>query len=296
MENNEILENNVSLTDTNEEISVPLKSKNGFSYSLHVKDCGIPYVNDVDGEEIWSGLHSKDIDNFIYADEIVENAMTYWRNSTNESESLWGRGTTYRDSNTPCSGTAKAETGVDGSIWHDCGGKYYKAIDCSTLVLLSLQDYSYENGPYASLENFNAYRENRKKKRSGSLWGLDYPGRSAAEIGEFFSNKGWIVPLDSIGNSSDNWSGLKPGDILFWAKKLSDGTYKKTSAFMKISHTGIVQGISSTTGKLNVIEATHPTSKKHIVNGVEYDAGCIIRSLDNADPEELVLVARMRIE
>lgn len=228
--------------------------------------------------------------------QIVENAMTYWRNCTNESTNLWDRGTTYRKSNTPCSQNADSRIDNENTIWVNCGGKYYKAIDCSTLVLLSLQDYSYENGPYASLDNFNKYREKRKKKRPGSLWGLDYPGRSAAAIGQFFKDKGWTVPLNKIGNTNDNWSGLKPGDILFWAKKSPNEGYKRPKSFMKISHTGIVQGISKTTGKLNVIEATYPTAKKHVVNGKKFDAACVIRSLDSADYEELVLIGRVKVE
>lgn len=228
---------------------------------------------------------------FKYADELVENAMTYWRNCTNEGDG-WSAGTVYRASNTVASGTAKADKDVTGSIWVKCGTKYYKAIDCSTVVCLSLQDYSYENGPYSSLSAFNAYRANRTKPRSGSNWGI-YPGRSAADIGEYFYNKGWIVPLESIGSASDNYSGLKKGDILFYARKNSDGTYKKPDRFMKISHVAIVGDISSSTGKRNLIESTSPTNKKHTVNGKEYNAGCYVGSIESKYPETIVLVGRI---
>lgn len=231
---------------------------------------------------------------FPYADELVENAMTIWRNCANEGTD-WEVGTVYRQSNTVASGTANPEKGVSGSLWVKCGTKYYKAIDCSTLVCLALQDYNWDNGPFSNLDNFKAYRAIRKQPRPASKWGV-YPGRSAADIAEFFYNKGWIVPLDSIGSASDNYSGLKKGDILFYARKNADGTWKKPDRFMYISHVAIVGNISSTTGKRNLIESTSPTTKKHTVSGVEYDAGCYVGSIESKYPETIVLVGRMRVD
>lgn len=235
---------------------------------------------------------------FPYADELIEIAMTYWRNADNEyvSGTSWSQGTTYRSANTPTSYYCEAEQDVTNSFWVKKGTKHYKAIDCSTLVGMSLRGYTYENGPYANKTQFNSFRTNRNQTNPSVSWAFAVP-RSAAEIGEFCYNKKWIVPLDTIGNASNDFSGLKKGDLIFWAKKNDDGTYKQPDRYMKISHVAIVYGNSSTyDNRLSVIESTNNTSKVHTLSdGSTVNCGVRIKDLAHNKADQIVLVARIQV-
>ena len=235
---------------------------------------------------------------FPYADELIEIAMTYWRNADKEyvSGTSWSQGTTYRSANTPLSYSCEAEQDVENSFWVKKGTKHYKAIDCSTLVGMSLRGYTYENGPYANKTKFNAFRTDRNQTNPAISWAFAVP-RSAAEIGEFCYNKKWIVPLDTIGNASNNFSGLKKGDLIFWAKKTDDGSYKQPDRYMKISHVAIVYGNSSTfDNRLSVIESTDNTNKVHTLSdGSTVNCGVRIKDLAHNKADQIVLVARIQV-
>ena len=185
---------------------------------------------------------------------------------------------------------------VTNSFWVAKGGRHYKAIDCSTLVGMALRGYTYENGPYANKSQFNAFRTNKNQTNPSVSWAFAVP-RTAAEIGEYCYNKKWIVPLNSIGNSSNNFAGLKKGDLIFWAKKDSNGNYKEPDRFMKISHVPIVYGNSSTySNRLSVIESTTVTNKVHTLSdGSTVNCGVRIKDIANNKPGEIVLVARIQI-
>lgn len=235
---------------------------------------------------------------FPYADQLVEIAMTYYRNADKEyvSGQSWSQGTTYRASNTPLSQYCEAAQDVKNSFWVAKNGKHYKAIDCSTLVGMCLRGYKYEEGPYANKTKFDTFRKNRNQTNPSVSWAFAVP-RTAAEIGEFCSNKKWVVPLNSIGSASNNFSGLKKGDLIFWAKKNSNGTYKEPDRFMHISHVAIVYGNSSTyDNRLSVIESTNTTSKNHALsNGSTLNCGVRIKDIANNKADEIVLVARIQI-
>ena len=241
---------------------------------------------------------SSGLKDFPYADQLVEIAMTYWRNADKEyvSGKSWSQGTTYRSANTPLSESCKADMDVTNSFWVAKGGRHYKAIDCSTLVGMALRGYTYENGPYANKSQFNAFRTNKNQTNPSVSWAFAVP-RTAAEIGEYCYNKKWIVPLSSIGNSSNNFAGLKKGDLIFWAKKDSNGNYKEPDRFMKISHVAIVYGNSSTySNRLSVIESTTVTNKVHTLSdGSTVNCGVRIKDIANNKPGEIVLVARIQI-
>ena len=241
---------------------------------------------------------SSGLKDFPYANELVNIAETYWTNADDEyiSEQSWSQGTTYRSSNTPLSASCEADMDVTNSFWVAKGGRHYKAIDCSTLVGMALRGYTYENGPYANKSQFNAFRTDRNQTNPSVSWAFAVP-RTAAEIGEYCSNKNWIVPLSSIGDSSNNFAGLKKGDLIFWAKKDSNGNYKEPDRFMKISHVAIVYGNSSTySNRLSVIESTTVTSKVHTLSdGSTVNCGVRIKDIANNKPGEIVLVARIQI-
>ena len=241
---------------------------------------------------------SSGLKDFPYANELVDIAETYWTNADDEyiSGQSWSQGTTYRSSNTPLSASCEADMDVTNSFWVAKGGTHYKAIDCSTLVGIALRGYTYENGPYANKSQFNAFRTNKNQTNPSVSWAFAVP-RTAAEIGEYCSNKNWIVPLSSIGDSSNNFAGLKKGDLIFWAKKDSNGNYKEPDRFMKISHVAIVYGNSSTySNRLSVIESTNVTSKVHTLSdGSTVNCGVRIKDIANNKPGEIVLVARIQI-
>ena len=185
---------------------------------------------------------------------------------------------------------------VKNSFWVAKSGKHYKAIDCSTLVGLCLRGYKYEEGPYASKAKFDTFRTNRNQTNPTVSWAFSVP-RTAAEIGEYCKKKGWIVPISSIGSASDNYSGLKKGDLIFWAKKHSNGKYKEPDRYMHISHVAIVYGNSSTySNRLAVIESTNTTTKQHTLsNGATLNCGVRIKDIANNLPDEIVLVARIQV-
>ena len=241
---------------------------------------------------------SSGLKDFPYANELVEIAMTYWRNADKEyaSGKSWSQGTTYRSSNTPLSASCEAEMDVTNSFWVTKGGRHYKAIDCSTLVGMALRGYTYENGPYANKSQFNAFRTNRNQTNPSVNWAFTVP-RTAADIGKYCYHNNWIVPLNSIGNSSNNFAGLKKGDLIFWAKKNTDGTYREPDRFMKISHVAIVYGNSNTyNNRLSVIESTSTTTKVHTLsNGSTVNCGVRIKDIANNKPNEIVLVARIQL-
>ena len=235
---------------------------------------------------------------FPYADKLVEIAMTYWRNADKEyvSGKSWSQGTTYRSSNTPLSAYCESGMDVENSFWVSVRGRHYKAIDCSTLVGLCLRGYTYENGPYANKTQFDAFRTDRNQTNPSVSWAFTVP-RTAADIGKYCYDNNWIVPLSTIGNSSNNYSGLKKGDLIFWAKKNTDGTYREPDRFMKISHVAIVYGNSNTyNNRLSVIESTSTTSKVHTLSdGSKVNCGVRIKDIANNKPDEVVLVARIQL-
>ena len=241
---------------------------------------------------------SSGLNDFPYANELVEIAMTYWRNADKEyvSGKSWSQGITYRSSNTPLSANCEAEMNVENSFWVSIKGRHYKAMDCSTLVGLCLRGYTYENGPYANETKFNAFRTDRNQTNPSVSWAFTVP-REAANIGKYCYNNNWIVPLSTIGNPSNNYAGLKKGDIIFWAKKKSDGSYKEPDRFMKISHVAIVYGNSDTfNGRLSVVECTTVTPRNHTwQDGTTLNCGVRIKDLVNSKPDEVVLVARIQL-
>lgn len=242
--------------------------------------------------------NGEELKDFPYADDLVEMAMTYWRNADKEyvSGKSWSQGITYRSSNTPLSANCEAEMDVENSFWVSVGGRHYKAMDCSTLVGLCLRGYTYENGPYANKTQFDAFRTDRNQTNPSVSWAFTVP-RTAADIGKYCYDNNWIVPLSTIGNPSNNYAGLKKGDLIFWAKKDTNGNYKEPDRFMKISHVAIVYGNSNTfNGRLSVVECTTVTPRHHTLSdGTTLNCGVRIKDIANSKPDEVVLVARIQL-
>ena len=253
---------------------------------------------------------------FPYADEMVEVGLTYWRVCDNEytSGQPWSQGFTYRSANTPLSGTCKADQDVAGSLWEAVtrSGKtrHYKAIDCSTFSGMMTKGLEYANGPYANKTNFTNFRKDKLQKSSKS-WAFNMVkadgtwAREAAAQCEYFDRVGLGIvyyrnvdtkkTYGSIGSSSDNYSKIKKGDLIFYAKKDSSGNWKQPNRYMKVSHVAVCYGDNSS-GKKSVIESTNGTmSKNHkFDNGSTINAGIRIVSIsgDYGYADDIVMVVR----
>lgn len=259
---------------------------------------------------------SKDtIYDFPYADEMVEVGLTYWRVCDKEytSGQSWSQGFTYRSSCTPLSGSSEAEQDVANSMWEAVtfGGqtRHYKAIDCSTFAGMMTKGLEYENSPYANKTNFTNFRKDKLQKSSKS-WAFNMVkadgswAREAAAQAEYFDRVGLGIvyyrnvdtgkTYGSIGSSSDNYSKIKKGDLVFYAKKVN-GSWKQPNRYMKVSHVAVCYGDNSS-GKKSVIESTNGTmSKNHkFDNGSTINAGVRIVSIsgDYGYADDIVMVVR----
>lgn len=264
------------------------------------------------------GTTEEVINDFPYADNLIETAMTYYRVCDAEytSGQSWSQGFTYRASNTPLSANCVAEQGATYSMWvkvtnsNGTSTRHYKAIDCSTFAGLCLRGYNYSQSPYASETLFNTFRRDRTQKNSNVGWSIAPTNedgscaREAANIGKYFYNIGkgivflknpdtGIVEKGSIGTSENDYSNIQKGDLIFYAKK-SNGNWKEPNRFMYISHVAICYGQSSTYNKKAVIESTNVTTKKHSFDdGTSYNAGMRIKQIETY-ADSIVMVVRLQ--
>lgn len=267
------------------------------------------------------GTSEETINDFAYADDLVEIAMTYYRVCDNEYTSghAWSQGFTYRASNTPMSGECESAQDVTNSLWVKVTNKdgsstrHYKAIDCSTGANMWLRGIPYASSPYASETLFNSFRTNRLQKNDGVAWSIapvradGKPARYAYELCNYFyrMNKGIVFLKDpdtnkilkgSIGTSEDDYSNIKKGDIVFYAKKDENGNWKRPGddEFMHVSHVAICYGHSNTYNKKAVIESTNVTTKKHSFDdGTSYNAGMRIKQIETY-ADSIVMVVRLQ--
>lgn len=261
------------------------------------------------------------IADFPYADDLVEVAMTYYRVCDNEytSGQAWSQGFTYRASNTPMSANCESAQDITNSLWVKVANKdgssirHYKAIDCSTGANMWLRGIPYASSPYASETLFNSFRSNRLQKNDGIAWSIapvradGKPARYAYELCNYFyrMNKGIVFLKDpdtnkilkgSIGTSEDDYSNIKKGDIIFYAKKDENDNWKRPGddEFMHVSHVAICYGHSSTYNKKAVIESTNVTTKKHsFTDGTSYNAGMRIKQIETY-ADAIVMVVRLQ--
>lgn len=256
------------------------------------------------------------IQDFPYADEMVEVGLTYWRVCDKEytSGQSWSQGFTYRSANTPLSGTCVADQDVSGSLWETVTRsnqtRHYKAIDCSTFAGMMTKGLIYENSPYANKTNFTNFRKNILQK-SNKTWAFNMVNadgswaREAAAQAQYFDRVGLgIVYYKNIdtgktygskGSASDNFSPIKKGDLIFYAKKDSSGNWKQPNRYMKVSHVAVCYGDNSS-GKKSVIESTNGTmTKNHTFDdGTTINAGIRIVSIagNSGYADDIVMIVR----
>lgn len=256
------------------------------------------------------------IQDFPYADEMVEVGLTYWRVCDKEytSGQSWSQGFTYRSANTPLSGTCVADQDVSGSLWETVTRsnqtRHYKAIDCSTFAGMMTKGLEYVNGPYANKTNFTNFRKDKLQKSSKS-WAFNMVkadgtwAREAAAQCEYFDRVGLGIvyyrnvdtgkTYGSKGSTDDNFSPIKKGDLIFYSKKDSSGNWKQPNRYMKVSHVAVCYGDNSS-GKKSVIESTNGTmTKNHTFDdGTTINAGIRIVSIagNSGYADDIVMIVR----
>ena len=256
------------------------------------------------------------IQDFPYADEMVEVGLTYWRVCDKEytSGQSWSQGFTYRSANTPLSGSCTADQDVADSLWvavtRSGKTRHYKAIDCSTFSGVMTKGLEYANGPYANKTNFTNFRKNILQK-SDKAWAFNMVkadgtwAREAAAQCEYFDRVGLGIvyyrnvdtgkTYGSKGSADDNFSPIKKGDLIFYSKKDSSGNWKQPNRYMKVSHVAVCYGNNSS-GNKSVIESTNGTmSKNHTFDdGTTINAGIRIVSIsgDYGYADDIVMVVR----
>lgn len=256
------------------------------------------------------------IQDFPYADEMVEVGLTYWRVCDNEytQGQSWSQGFTYRSANTPLSGSCTADQDVADSLWvavtRSGKTRHYKAIDCSTFSGMMTKGLEYANGPYANKTNFTNFRKDKLQKSSKS-WAFNMVkadgtwAREAAAQCEYFDRVGLgIVYYRNVdtgktygnkGSTDDNFSPIKKGDLIFYSKKDSSGNWKQPNRYMKVSHVAVCYGDNSS-GKKSVIESTNGTmTKNHTFDdGTTINAGIRIVSIagNSGYADDIVMIVR----
>lgn len=256
------------------------------------------------------------IQDFPYADEMVEVGLTYWRVCDKEytSGQSWSQGFTYRSANTPLSGSCTADQDVADSLWvavtRSGKTRHYKAIDCSTFSGMMTKGLEYANGPYANKTNFTNFRKDKLQKSSKS-WAFNMVkadgtwAREAAAQCEYFDRVGLGIvyyrnvdtgkTYGSKGSTDDNFSPIKKGDLIFYSKKDSSGNWKQPNRYMKVSHVAVCYGDNSS-GKKSVIESTNGTmTKNHTFDdGTTINAGIRIVSIagNSGYADDIVMIVR----
>ena len=118
-------------------------------------------------------------------------------------------------------------------------------IDCSTFVGLVMRGYGLSETSY--MADVPLRNPAEWVAKSGIPWAIDpfdwknisKPGESpsrlrwAAQLAQWMEERGQVVPMDS------GLADVMPGDILFWAKKTSDGSaWVEPKRYKHISHVG----------------------------------------------------------
>ena len=197
-------------------------------------------------------------------------------------------------------------------------------IDCSTFVGLSIRGIDVFNSPYAPFLDTNINKDEieeddddseyveddsninddtwnpqlnitNNKSYSWSLNPFDWsnkrslkehtekPIRTASQMASWMEDMGWCVPLD------DDFSQVEPGDIIFWAKKNSDGTWRQPNRYKHISHVALCYS------KSEAPTENFPSGYKykHTFLEVTTKAPYVLnRTLEKCSPDSVVLVCR----
>lgn len=210
---------------------------------------------------------------FSGADELIEVAMTY--------QKVRDDYLTYGQTNIMTSNGSKSWEEVT-TLWN---GIYLRHLDCSAGVGLWLRGIPFEE-VLASKAVYNA--KDLSARTDKYPWAFEVR-RTAAQIYEDLLALGYILPTEQIHGETEQWAGLKKGDIIFQGGKNNGRT-------LGIYHVMVYYGLNSQ-NKNCVIEVTSGATRKHkYSNGTEskYNVGCQVIQFAKKNLNDIVAVARIQ--
>ena len=127
---------------------------------------------------------------------------------------------------------------------------YYGRCDCSSFVVLCLMGRAYDDTPYGDATMRPPRMEWVATPCPDYNWSLNplehkanryADGHGSAErclitptLARWMMRMGWVV------DTSDGYTAVEPGDILFFARKDSDGSWHKPDLYLHINHVAFV--------------------------------------------------------
>lgn len=204
---------------------------------------------------------------------------------------------------------------------------YKGAIDCSTYIGMVLRGIPFEQSPYSHLTTIGAFpaddneldgsdTESGDIDNDGSndekldpstiiantneyVWAVNpfewslattptsspSPVRRASQLAQWMHERGMSIPLD------ETFSNLEPGDIIFWAKKDSDGNWIQPNRYMHISHVALCVNKMDPPTDDNKFPSKYPN--KHTMLEVTTVSPYVLnRTLEKCSPGSVVMICR----
>lgn len=231
----------------------------------------------------------------------------------------------YKTDNTPLFLYDTSHTPLGGN-YNPSDSTYAGAIDCSTYIGLVLRGIPVEKSPFSHLldstindEDNNLegndtgidigndevnpeptldpklIRENKNDyswainpfewKVSVEAGGTPTPIRTSSQIAQWMFERGMSIPLD------ETFSNLEPGDIIFWAKKDSNGNYKQPNRYKHISHLAICVGKYDHDADDTTFPEKYPY-KHTMLEATTIPPYILNRTLEKISPDEVVMICR----
>lgn len=213
------------------------------------------------------------LDDFSGADELIEVAMSYQRVRDDYL--------TYGQTNIMTSNGSKSWEEVT-TLWN---GVYLRHLDCSAAVGLWLRGIHFEE-VFASKAVYNA--KDLSARTDTYPWAFEVR-RTAAQIYEDLLALGYILPQEQIHSETEQWAGLKKGDVIFQGGKDNGRT-------LGIYHVMIYYGLNSQ-NKPCVIEVTSSSTRYHKYSdgtNSKYNVGCQVIQFAKKNLNDIVAVARIQ--
>lgn len=138
-------------------------------------------------------------------------------------------------------------TALDDAYFNTGANKRY--IDCSTLVGLVLRGIDFDHSPYSYLKTGSHQYDTPVDINREKRWAIDpykyytvkdvndnelSKVRTASQLAEMFARLGYEVDY------APDFSNIEAGDIVFYSRKNSDGSWTQPDRYRKISHVAIV--------------------------------------------------------
>lgn len=213
------------------------------------------------------------LNDFSGADDLINVAMTYYRVRDDYL--------TYGQTNIMTDNGAKSWEEVT-TLWN---GVYLRHLDCSAGVGLWLRGIPYDE-VLGSKAIYNA--KDLSARVDVYPWAFEVR-RTAAQIYEDLLALGYILPTEQIHSETEQWAGLKKGDVIFLGGKDNGRT-------LGIYHVMIFYGLNSD-GNRCVIEVSSTNNRYHKYSdgsSSKYNVGCQIIQFTKKNINNIVAVARIQ--